>query len=85
MLSLKAHGTLELFETFDRDVDLVARLDAVPGMSMKLRGRARAQLGELQALPELRAALERLIDRGAPRRLRPVRRLRMALQRLLNG
>jgi hypothetical protein len=86
MLSLKSHGALDKFETFDRDADLVARLDAVPAMSSKLRGRARAQLDELQQWPELRAALERLIERQPPRRpFRPVGRLKAAFRRLLIG
>jgi hypothetical protein len=85
MLSLKACGVLDRFETFERDVNIVARLDAVPSMSPKLRGRARAQLDELQKWPELRAALERLIDREPTRRSHPMRRLRTTLRRLLRG
>lgn len=83
MLSLKAHGMLDRFETFERDADLVARLDAVPGMSRKLRGRARAQLDELDEWPELRAALERLIEREPPRRSRLLRGLRTTVRRVL--
>jgi hypothetical protein len=83
MLTLKAHGMLERFETFERDADLVARLDAVPAMSRKLRGRARAQLDELDEWPELRAALERLIEREPPRRSRLLSRLKVAARRLL--
>jgi hypothetical protein len=83
MLSLKAHGMLDRFETFDRDADLVARLDAVPSMSRKLRGRARAQVDELNEWPELRAALERLIEREPPRRFRRLRRLRATVRHLL--
>jgi hypothetical protein len=85
MLSLKAHGMLDRFETFEHDADLVARLDAVPWMSAKLRGCARAQLDELLERPDLRAALERLIEREPPGRIRPLRRIKTALHLLLNG
>lgn len=63
MLSLKAHGVLDKYATFERDADLVDRLDALPELSAGLHGRAREQLAELAAYPELQAALRRLIER----------------------
>lgn len=63
MLSLKAHGVLDKYATFEPDVNLVERLDALPGLSASLHGRAREQLGELAAYPELQAALTRLLER----------------------
>jgi hypothetical protein len=63
MLSLKAHGVLDKYTTFERDADLVDRLDALPGLSTSLHGRAREQLAELADFPELQAALRRLIER----------------------
>jgi hypothetical protein len=86
MLSLKAHGALDKFETFERGADLAARLDGVPSMSAKLRRRARSQLDELHEWPELRAALERLIEREPPPRgAGALRGFRGALRRLLIG
>ncbi len=78
MLSLRAHGVLDKFVTFDQNVDLAKRLDAVSFISANLHERARAQLSELQDYPELQAALQRLIERQprrwwSPRRWSPRR------------
>jgi hypothetical protein len=76
MLSLHAHGVLDHFLTFDRNVDLAERLDAVPFISANLHERARDQLSELQNYPDLYAALERLIERQPRRWWSPRRWLR---------
>ena len=78
MLSLKAHGELANFPVFDRDADLVGRLNAVPYLGQSLRGRAAEQLEELADYPDLQAALARLIERREPLH----RRVQLALRAL---